>query len=260
MIRQSYGFRLEMGFGKGIFDQRGGGMFRTYEIPGVFDELDPNEPVLRYLNLVKFFDLIETRSLYFADPVALNDEREGEVGLYNHQLRPRVYADTPVLLEQLPLMDQFAKRYALISSWSISEKEDFLMSSTYGAPPPCIVVHSTWGALQKSLLGDTPVYGGPVRYTDIDINWTAENTVFHRHMQKRERFQGERELRLLIAAPDHTLQNPDRRAMGRKVEVDIDTLLNSVSVVGDFLRSTTANAIKSYLDIKGISVPVQEVS
>ncbi len=33
-------------------------MFRTYEIPGVFDELDLEQPVLRYFNLVKFFDLI----------------------------------------------------------------------------------------------------------------------------------------------------------------------------------------------------------
>ena len=235
-------------------------MFRTYEVPGVFDELDPNQPVLRYLNLVKFFDLVETRSLYFADPITLNDEREGEVGLYNHQFRPRVYADTPGLLDQLPKIDQLAKRYALISSWSISEKEDFLMSSTYGAPPPCIVVHSTWGALQNSLLGDIPVYGGPVRYTDTDNKWTPENTLFHWHMQKRERFQGERELRLVIAAPGHTLQNSDRQPMGQKVEIDIGTLLKSVSVGGDFLRSTTANAIKSYLDVKGISVPVHEIS
>lgn len=249
-----------MCFGKGIVDQRGGVLFRTYEIPGVFEELDPNEPVLRYLNLVKFFDLIETRSLYFADPIALNHEREGEVGLYNLQLRPRVYADAPGLLDQLPKIDQLAKRYALISSWSISEKEDFLMSSTYGAPPPCIVVHSTWGALQNSLLGDIPVYGGPVRYTDIDNSWTGESTMFQRHMQKRERFQGERELRLLIAAPGHTLQNPDRQPMGQKVEIDIGTLLKSVSVAGDFLRPPTATAIKSYLAFKGISAPVHEIS
>lgn len=235
-------------------------MFRTYEIPGVFDELDLEQPVLRYFNLVKFFDLIETRSLYFADPISLNDEMEGEVGDYNHTHRPEVYADTPGLLEQLAEVDRLAKRYALISSWSIGNNEDFLMSSTYGTPPPCIVVHSTWGALQNSLLGDMPVYGGPVRYTDIDNKWTPENTLFHRHIQKRERFRGERELRLVIAAPAHTLHNSVRQPIGQKVEIDIGMLLSSVSVVGDFLRSTTAHAIRSYLDHKGISVPVHEIS
>lgn len=134
-------------------------MFRTYEIPGVFEELDPQQPVLRYFNLVKFFDLIETRSLYFADPISLNDEMEGEVGLHNHRHRPEVYADTPGLLEQLAEVDRLAKRYALISSWSIGNDEDFLMSSTYGTPPPCIVVHTTWGNLRQSLRGEIPIYG-----------------------------------------------------------------------------------------------------
>lgn len=234
-------------------------MFRTYEIPGVFEELDPQQPVLRYFNLVKFFDLIETRSLYFADPISLNDEMEGEVGLYNHRHRPEVYADTPALLEQLAEVDRLAKRYALISSWSMGNDEDFLMSSTYGTPPPCIVVHATWGDLRQSLRGDIPIYGGPVRYTDVHNNWIGEDTLFRRHMHKRTRFEGEKELRLVIASPAHSLANSNRQPVGHKIEVDLDTLLGSISVVGKFLRSSTSEALKTYLLSKGIEVPVREI-
>ncbi len=234
-------------------------MFRTYEIPGVFDELDLEQPVLRYFNLVKFFDLIETRSRYFADPISLNDEMEGEVGVYNHTHRPEVYADTPGLLEQLAEVDRLAKRYALISSWSIGNNEDFLMSSTYGTPPPCIVVHTTWGDLRKSLLGGIPIYGGPVRYTDVHNTWIGEDTLFRWHMQKRTRFEGEKELRLIIASPGHSLANSDRQPVGHKIEVDLDPLLRSVSLVGMFLRSSTSEAIKAYLLSIGIEVPLREI-
>jgi hypothetical protein len=225
-------------------------MFCDEENVRIFREPKDSQTVMRYLTLGKLFDLIETKSLYFAHPTSFNDPFEGEVGPANHNMRPELYKDTPQLLDQFPSLDRVAKAFTYVSCWTASDQESHLMSASYAAPDPSVIVVSTWGALKRSIESERKVYGGLVDYVDYETYFIPEGNMFYRHIHKRIRYADEREVRLLAPVELNQIPNNSTPVKGVRIPVDLTTLIQQIWVVGD-RNGTSMAALKGYLELKG---------
>lgn len=233
-------------------------MFQIEENARIFDEPNGLQTVMRYLTIGKFFDLIESSSLYFSNPATFNDPYEATLGSFNLNNRNRIYSHVPPeALEQFAYLDSIAKNFTLVSCWSASESESNLMCATYAPMGPCIVLASTWSRLTGSITDSKKIYGGYVKYVDYDSQFIPEGNLFSRHTYKRIRYQDEREVRLLIPFDKFTEQ-PGMIPSPIRIKVDLKALIERLVIVGD-PSGSTAQALSTYLKSKDLEVGISNV-
>ena len=229
-------------------------MFKNEENLKLFTEPVDSQIVLRYMTIGKYFDLVETNSLYFAHPTQFNDPFEGEVGDGNRSQRPEAYKDTPEILDVLPKMDEIAKGFTFVSCWTANENESNLMSATYAQPGPAVIVQSNWGQLKESIIDSVHVYGGYVNYVNFDTEYIPEDNIFKRHAYKRPRYRDEREVRLLVG---RDLSEPMPNS-GKRVQISIEKLVSQVWISGDVNGSTQA-ALQRYTETRNLAFPISSI-
>jgi len=216
------------------------------------DDFSPPEnvdqPLWRYMSMTKFVSLLETQSVAFARADRLGDIWEGQRGKANARPAnegPGVPTDGLVQ----------AAQQMYVSCWHEQDGESAAMWSLYAGWDPIrregIAVRTTFRQLVESLGGTDELRAGRVLYHDYDADFVPEDNVFAPFMRKRQSFEHEREVRVVIWRPDG---GPEPSLA---VPVDVPRLISEIRVAPsapDWLRTLIQSLVMRY----GIDVPVSQ--
>lgn len=184
-----------------------------------YTEYDKIEKIYRYLDFVKFADLLSTRKLYFSRADKQNDKFEGSLSESNILMRKYQdqYNTEPEKLEE---EYQKLKKFTLLSCWHRSSIESFAMWKIYSNDTQGVAIETTIGNLKDCFLynddeylSKTPVeeWGkevflannleqGNVIYHDGKFDHVPEGYAyqFRRFFYKLKFFEYEKEHRLIV--------------------------------------------------------------
>lgn len=195
-----------------------------FDPPGL-DTVGDDAPIVRYLTMTKFVDLVEQRRLYLPTLTQLrcNDELEGTPTRQRSQQmvefglnlkggdRQQRYAD------ELDRSQRTLPRIARVSCWNLAGREVRAMWEQYA--PDGVAVFSSAGRLRRARRTSARLAFARVRYLDHHVDPMALGH-YVQAAAKNVEFSWEREARLI---------NIDRDAAGPLlVEVDLELLVQRV--------------------------------
>lgn len=237
---------------------------------------DPQARIFRYMDLAKFLDVLETRSLYFSSIKKLTEQDPFEgwyTGMYGtgkasgpvvdldyspalkryQNEDPWAIFKGPNAVDGLPNYMRAAHSTTCVSCWHLQAQESAAMWSIYGRDHQGIALVSSVAALIASLAAyEKPVYIGTVKYLDYTRDLVPTHNGLIPFVTKRISFQHEHELRALITLPDEQATNT-----GISVPVKVDDLMLQVLVsptAPEWLVRLVQALVKRY----GLSAPVQQ--
>ena len=196
--------------------------------------------IWRYMNLVKFMYLLETRNLYFCRADHLGDPFEGSLlknTFYRVATIDMTTGETTSSVEHISEGDEKSRKLRstvqhkivesmFISCWYAREVDSAAMWTIYASPSDGLAIRSTVGRLKAALVqSEAVIYIGSVSYMDFE---TAEShgpqIVFTDLLRKRQSFDHEHEVRALINVLDDA---PDG---GIDIPILLDSLIEDVVI------------------------------
>ncbi|MGA3163677.1 MAG: hypothetical protein ABSD77_05695 [Verrucomicrobiota bacterium] len=200
-------------------------MYQKHSVTKLPANLD--SPIWRYINLIKFLDLLRTSELYFARADTLNDPFEGSWPLGGIKRRQAHYVDSEKTFEWL---SRGFLSGSYLNCWHISEYESAAMWNLYLGASQGVAIRSTCNRLIDALrLSIEDVYIAEVRYIDYrtdDFAQELQDNSLTPIVYKRRSFEHEKELRAIICRA--FAQN--RPEDGVRVIVDLPKLVEGVYV------------------------------
>jgi hypothetical protein len=180
----------------------------------------PHESVKiwRYLNLPKFINLLDTRSLYFSNVAKFDDTYEGRLPQsYLNAINKKMEEQLDDGVNPFPnatkmSLDNYRRRL-LVNCWHINEYESAAMWDLYSHRNLGIAIQSTFGSLKESI-HDTSydVDIAQISYIDYEaillnqkLITSPELAFFH----KRLSFSHEKELRAFTIIYDNDLSRDE---------------------------------------------------
>lgn len=198
-------------------------------------DLPDDHPLLRYMDLWKFEDMLRTSTLYFRradkfedDPLEGTISKEGvhltsrtdKAMMERIQLAPQTYAEMAAYRD-------IANGMTFVNCWHINNNECPKMWESYTTSSDSILVISSAGRLKRAL--DREVMMSAVKYVDQNTPRTefGERSLF---FYKDSSFAFEKEYRLVVdfyslAGTNGSIdpENPDD--FSRKLGIDLGTLV-----------------------------------
>ena len=150
-------------------------MFREHQ---GFETPEDDKKIWRYMDFIKFADIIDRKKLYFPTADRLGDPFEGSfpkayVDYFNANLDKIFIPETWELInrEQAPKgfsrARKQARKFIAISCWNMQEEESAAMWKIYGGTSSGIAIQTTIGSLKKSIANkNRDIYIGKVEYID----------------------------------------------------------------------------------------------
>ena len=173
--------------------------------------------IWRFIDIQKFWSLLERESLHFSKVTSFEDPFEGRIAEYNKKMGREMYSTIRDKFETDEKFEKFlitrlksfeelyhtAKNFTLVNCWHLNEYESASMWRLYSTNNSGIAIQSTYTKLTQSFQ-NTPdkVYVGTVSYTDFTKEWMDESNVYAPFMYKRKSFENEQELRCVTVLPD----------------------------------------------------------
>ncbi|MFN7934251.1 MAG: DUF2971 domain-containing protein [Bryobacteraceae bacterium] len=195
--------------------------------------VDDDAVLWRYMDVLKFFSLLQHRTLFFPCASVFDDRWEGSVSPINHLVRPTLYAELPEehrkkLNEAHSLAIQQMRDVICVSCWHESEHESLAMWNQYAPRGLGVAVQTSYRNVRQALI-DAPqtIIGGRVRYFDPRKQGVPDHNTYLPYFHKRKSFEHEREVRLIIdlqAPPPQNLGS----ATGLNIPTDVDILVQRV--------------------------------
>lgn len=204
------------------------------KIPDVFIEpKDRNAKIWRYLDFMKYIDMLDTGGLYFARIHQFNDPFEGSY-LPSHILKPEfqhpAVRDNDKRMAKHNLRE--TNKLMAINCWHMNEHESDAMWKLYSRANKGIAIESTFDRLKQALKNSSfPVNVGLVRYLDYDTEVFHEDgaiSLYEGVMHKRKSFEHEKEVRGVIYTHKDLCDMPAHS--GFLVPIDINALVVNVYV------------------------------
>jgi len=200
-----------------------------------YQDLPDDQPLLRYMDLWKFGDMLRTGTLYFRradkfedDPLEGTISKEGvhQTSRTDKAMKERIQLAPQTYAEMAAYRD-IAKGVTFVNCWHINNNECQKMWGTYTTSSDSILVISSAGRLKHALKRE--VMMSAVKYVDQNTPRTefGERSLF---FYKDSSFAFEKEYRLIVDLyslegvngsidPD----NPDD--FSRKLGIDLGTLV-----------------------------------
>jgi hypothetical protein len=245
-------------------------------VPHVHRE-EPNDgaEIWRFMDIVKFRDLMASEELYFhrLDLFKKDDVNEGlPSDDYVRSVRSLVRYDLTAELELNHTQAsnrQFSESY-FITCWHLFDGERLGMWKRYG----CFAIRSCYTLLKQALDGmiDT-VHLGLVRYGDGQMRrYNVLEFIYH----KRSPHEGDREIRAALFSPDplagmnrhlNELNFPNREPLDdvnrlhdwvpecKRRRIDLKALVTGI-VVGPWAKEEECNEVKLWIKVKNFKCPV----
>ncbi len=241
--------------------------FKSYCHPCFKEPVNNNIKIWRYINLAKFADLIQTKTLFFtrADFLREMDKHEGRyLTNFSHQLNEMLSKKIIQLPDNFPMpvemhlslqaqMDTYNEQKAIkqnfINCWHMSEFENFAMWKIYSELFG-VSIQSTYQRLCDSFIGDkwnfynekSKIYIGEVIYIDRNRSVIPQNFGFWPYMHKSIEFLYEHELRCIIWDIENQNEN-------MKIKVNLDNLIDKIYIspfAPPWFKSTVEDLCKTY--------------
>lgn len=213
-----------------------------------YRDLPDDHPLLRYMDLWKFEDMLRTRTLYFrradkfeGDPLEGTISREGvhQTSRTDQAMRERIRL-APKSYAEMAAYRDIAKGVTFVNCWHINTDECPKMWNAYTTSSDSILVISSAGRLKRAL--ELPVMMSAVKYVDENTPRTEfdERSLF---FYKDSSFAFEREYRLIVdlyslegANGSIDPENPDDYS--RKLGINLGTLIYALQPHPDATAET----------------------
>lgn len=212
-----------------------------YEKHEVFEEIENEQKIWRYMDLSKFLSLLEDKALFFTRADRFNDKFEGSYTKTN--IEGTVTSDSSItdeeyknLIKQLVPFSNINRKFNFINCWHINEYESEAMWNLYSQSSDAIAIQTTYNKFKLSFKNTHEhVYIGKVKYIDYNKEYIPIGNVFYPYLHKRMSFKHERELRALVSKYPHlkkgeSIINREVAEFGINIPVEIDTLIENVYV------------------------------
>lgn len=213
--------------------------------PSFLQPDDPDVPLWRYMDLSKFADLLQRRSLAFPRADRLGDPFEGSVPVANALHIQRVIearqngnsTDPYEMLDDETLLDMArqvsdARRQMIkssyVSCWHMNEHESLAMWKVYSASDEAVCIRTSYRTLTE-LLPDN-CFIGQVSYINYNAHQIPYNSLFAPLVHKRMSFSYEREARAIICDGVGLGQDLDEI---KYVAVDLGQLVDRIFISPD---------------------------
>jgi hypothetical protein len=188
--------------------------------------------IWRYMDLVKYADMLVKSSLHFVRADKLNDPFEGSFTRANIKYRPQNYAKLTIPIESFTKqIGDIAKQFKLlaaINSWHLNDSESAAMWNLYAKNNQGIAIQSTFKKLKESLTDNRyTVFIGKITYVDWDSYYIPESNAFSPFLHKRRSFEYEQELRAIT----YQLSTDDTKNFIPIMENGIDVQTNLKNLI-----------------------------
>ena len=216
-----------------------------------FSEPSDNEKIWRYINLPKFLDLIQSKTLFFtrADIIRKMDKYEGSIFTKKHlefhdylknnpeeiiTIAPNFTRKSKELLETDIILNNHNERIFIkqnfINCWHMNEFENFAMWKIYSENFG-VCIQSTYKDLSNCFVDEIwnpynekrRVYIGKVNYINRNEDFISQNNMFWPYIHKGKEFLYEKELRCII-------NESENKSEFKKIKINIDQLINKIYI------------------------------
>jgi hypothetical protein len=198
--------------------------------------VSPQQPLLRYMDLWKFEDLLSSQSLFFCRADKFKDPLEGTISkkeIHGSSKSDVAFAKTANFqkqeYEKAVEYRNTAKACTFVNCWHINNNESQAMWDAYTETPASVLVISTAMRLASSL--KEPVFGSAVKYVSEDdprTEFDGRSLFFYKDLE----FDFEREFRLLIdlIMIGGSIQSDNEADFFRRVPVDLSILIHAIQL------------------------------
>jgi len=176
-----------------------------------------DKKIWRYMDFIKFVDIIDRKKLFFPTADRLGDPFEGSfpkayIDYFNANLDKLFIEETWKFIkrEQAPKAfsraRRFTRKFVAISCWNMQEEESAALWKLYCSTFNGIAIQSTIGRLKNSLKGEKrDVYIGKARYIDHYSQPLSDSPHEYKFpslfLYKGKSFKFEREVRAVTELP-----------------------------------------------------------
>lgn len=230
---------------------------------------DENLKLWRYMDLSKYLDLIQSRTLYFSRIDRLGDPFEGSSTTATAEaVRQQVLGsgmppeDLNRLFSNLATVNKMALNENFVSCWHGANYESAAMWKLYSQSVDAVAIQSLYSRLASELPDCACM--GCVEYLDYDSAVISQLNMFTKMMRKRRSFEHEREIRAVIWKRSDRIDgdiSKDGRVVfhqtGALVNVDLNAIVEAVYVsphAPSWFFDVVANVTKTY----GLSAQVKQ--
>jgi hypothetical protein len=230
---------------------------------------NPNAKIWRFIDIQKFWSLLEKEALHFSKVTTFEDPYEGRVPEFNKKMGREVYTEfksefkseeafenfLKVRMQSFEILYNKNKETTLVNCWHLNEYESASMWKLYSTNSHGIAIQSTYKKLSDSFTSNNSdlVYIGEVIYSDFAKEWMDERNAYTPFITKRKSFESERELRAVTALPwedegQRILSNSDKEREktnptpprkidpseltknGKLVQINLETLIENIFI------------------------------
>jgi hypothetical protein len=212
----------------------------------------PDRTILwRYVDFAKFVDLLETSSLWFTRLDQLSDPLEGFYTDAELQRIRRHLEDDQA--EKLINIFRDSRRGLYVNCWRSGRHESIAMWELCGKGNGIVAIKSTLGRLKRSIAKcATPIWIAKLTYIDWNEAPGLDN-VLVAGSRKDSSYEHEAEVRAIVM--DHTVKGIDTKGPGKRIPVDLETLVAEV-VLGPREEEWVLELVEKIVERYGLSVPV----
>ncbi len=239
--------------------------------------LEDDKKIWRYMDFIKFADIIDRRNLYFPTADRLGDPFDGSfpkayIDYFNANLdkifRPEVWGiiNREQASKGFSRARKNARKYIAISCWNIQEEESTALWQLYCHGDNGIAIQSTIKRLKNSLKDETrDIYIAKVEYIDHfskPLSDSLADDFFPKpFMYKGKSFKFENEVRAVIKLPelrriDEFHEKLISRHNGCDVAIDCDSLIEKV-YLSPMSSKWQKKVVKSFLAKYGFNKDVR---
>lgn len=228
-----------------------------YEKHPSFKEIEDDKKIWRFMDLAKFCDFLERRSVFFTKPKMFKDPWEGHYT--QRHFEESFYENLPD--EARKIFIQSAKETIPnltretfgVNCWHINENESEALWRNYSERG--IAIQSTFGKLKECFKGNTEynIYIGKVEYKDHRIDLLDMSNLFNQILWKRKSFEYENELRAVIWSSENIQnkgQKPFNHKNGSNIKISPEILIEKVYTTPfekeEWFNDLVKNLIKKY--------------
>jgi len=229
-------------------------------------DISDGDPVWRYMDFQKFYDLLNKKQLFFCRTDKFQDRWEYTYPKKNRNRKARLVTVTNIdtgishnevitsisPFNQVTSTKEIKKQFA-VNCWNAGDEESDALWKIYATLNAGVAIKSTFGSLKNAFSRSSDeIYIGGVKYINYNADGDEidEAQAFEPLMHKRVAFSHEREVRAVIWKPKQGESFATDN--GQYVPVDLTTLIHEV-VVSPGASSWFVENVKDIITVKGFS-------
>jgi hypothetical protein len=228
--------------------------------------LTPDDGVVlwRYLDIVKFVDLLQTSTLHFSRADLVGDDFEGSYTQGNKTWYKKYFRDLygkdagDEWIDNVAAFNRGLPKWIYLNCWHMNSDESAAMWQQYGPVAGSIAIRSTVGSLKKALAkASEPIHIGAVTYISYQNDKFPDAHPLHAFLHKRTSFAHEKEARAIFVnyeAQDKPFALPTSApAEGIRVKTTLKDLVQAVHVAPR-AQQWVVQVVDRLLDTHGVGI------